>query len=812
MMEKEWKLEQDRLNKVTEKLKERMAELQPEVDQLYGQASDMRRHFWEEVTVNTSTEEDFEESYFSIKQQVALLSERERSHQKRLQQWKNMKRLLQSPYFGRIDFTEKGLGHTEQVYIGVSSFLASDGMDFLIYDWRTPIASLYYDHSPGPAAYATPGGLISGTMELKRQYQIKGNELINFFDASVTIGDSLLQQVLGQGANNQMKSIVATIQKEQNAIIRNDSSRMLIVQGAAGSGKTSAALQRVAYLLYKHRERLKADQIVLFSPNSMFNSYVSTVLPELGEENMQQTTFQEYLGHWLGGEMQLEDPFDQIEYVLTAQETEGYEARIEGIRYKASEAFLHALQHYAEWLGKEGMRFTGIRFQNRDLITAEQIAEQFYSYDASVRLSNRVILLQEWLLKELKRIARREQEADWVGDELDYLDNDQYAEAYSELLKKFQRDEEMFEISERYAEVQDRLRKFENLGEDNVFDFSDQQEVMLRQMIVKEHFKPLRRMVKRMKFVDINGLYGQLFDEKESAYLAMTDGEEVPPHWLEIARQTREKLGREELYYEDATPYLFLKELIEGARMNTIVRHIFVDEGQDYSPFQYAFLKRLFPNARMTVLGDFGQAIFTQSTNLQGGDTPLVRLYGESETSLIALLRSYRSTKENVEFTRSMLPGGEEIQPFDRRGRKPVITTAHNRNSLIGQLAHDLKAMKAEGLGSIAVITKTAAESKEAYEALTALGLGEIRLVTKDTLTFETGAMVIPAYLAKGVEFDAVLIYDASSEAYNRESERKLFYTACTRAMHLLNLYIHGEWAPYLNSVNKELYEVQALE
>jgi Superfamily I DNA and RNA helicases len=812
MMEKEWEQEQIRLNEVTGKLKERIAELQPEVDQLYGQASDMRKHFWEEVTVNTSTEEDFEESYFSIKQQAALLSERERSHQKRLQQWKNVNRLLQSPYFGRIDFTEEGMGRSEQVYIGVSSFLASDGMDFLIYDWRTPIASLYYDHSPGPASYATPGGQIAGTMDLKRQYQIKGSELINFFDASVTIGDTLLQQVLGQGANNQMKSIVATIQKEQNAIIRNDSSRMLIVQGAAGSGKTSAALQRAAYLLYKHRDRLKADQIVLFSPNPMFNSYVSTVLPELGEENMQQTTFQEYLGYWLGGEIQLEDPFDQIEYVLTEQESRGYEARIEGIRYKASEAFLHALQRYAQWLGREGIRFKSIRFQGRDLITAEQLTDKFYSYDASVRLSNRIILLQEWLLKELKRLARKEQEADWVSDELDYLDNDQYAAAYSELLKTVQRDEEMFEISERYAMVQDRLRQFENQGEDNVFDFTDQQEVMLRQMIVKEHFKPLRRMVKRLKFVDINGLYNQLFNDEELTYRMMTDSAEMPSFWPEICRQTREKLSSEELFYEDATPYLFLKELIEGARMNTIVRHIFVDEGQDYSPFQYAFLKRLFPNARMTVLGDFGQAIFTQSTNLQGGDTPLVRLYGESETALIALLRSYRSTKENVEFTRSLLPGGEEIQPFDRSGRKPIITIARNRASIVRRMVDDLKAMTAEGCGSIAVITKTAAESKEAYEALTALGVEGIRLITKDTLTFESGTMVIPAYLAKGVEFDAVLIYDASSDAYNRESERKLFYTACTRAMHLLNLYISGEWSPYLRVLNKELYETHELE
>lgn len=807
MNKKDWEQEQQRLQVVSEKLQEKLTELEPEVLQLYGQASELRKHFWEEVTVNTSTDEDFEESFYSIKQQAALLSERERIHQKRLQQWKSLNRLQKSPYFGRIDFKEQGLHSTEQVYIGLSSFLASDGMEFLVYDWRSPIASLYYDHSPGSASYTTPGGQISGTMELKRQYQIRGNELINLFDASVTIGDTLLQAALGQGADAQMKSIVATIQKEQNAIIRNDSSRMLIVQGAAGSGKTSAALQRVAYLLYKHRERLKADQIVLFSPNPMFNSYVSTVLPELGEENMQQTTFQEYLAFWLGSTMKVEDPFDQMEYVLTMQNEEGYEARVEGIRYKASEDFLQVLRNYAEWLSKEGMLFKGIRFQDRDLITAEQMKEQFYSYDPSIRLANRVEKLQEWLLNELKIIARKEKKMDWVSEELDYLDNEQYVEAYNKLLKTVQRDEELFEAAERYAAVHDRIHNFENIGEDNVFDFADQQVDLLRKMIVKEHFKPLRRKVKRLKFIDMNGLYSQLFGE-ESEYLEMT-GAEVPTGWSDISEQTKDKLGKRELFYEDATPYLFLKELIEGSRTNTIVRHIFVDEGQDYSPFQYAFLKRLFPNARMTVLGDFGQAIFTQSTLLQGGDSPLNKLYGEAETTLIPLLRSYRSTKENVEFTRSMLPGGEEIIPFNRSGSKPLIQSSDSQEERLKQIVKDLAAFKAEGFGSIAIITKTAEESREAYEALSSMGCEGIRLITKETLTFETGIMVIPAYLAKGVEFDAVLIYDASSHTYNRESERKLFYTACTRAMHRLHLYITGEWTPYLHDIDEQLYEAR---
>lgn len=798
----DWQQEQERLDRVTEKLQERIAELEPEVAGLQNQAGDIRKRFWEEVTVNTSTNEDFEETFYSIKQQEALLSERERSYQLRMQQWKRMNRLLQSPYFGRIDFHEDGMGFSEQVYIGVSSFVDTDGMNFLVYDWRTPIASMYYDYTPGAASYDTPGGRITGMMELKRQYQLREGRLQNVIDTSLTIGDELLQQVLGKGADSQMKSIVATIQKEQNAIIRDDKSRMLIVQGAAGSGKTSAALQRVAYLLYTHREKLKADQIVLFSPNPMFNSYVSTVLPELGEENMQQTTFQEYLEYGIGKTLRLEGPFDQIEYALTEQSTREYEARMKGIEYKASTAFLQALQSYAGWLEREGMRFNSIRFRDCDLITMKQMETQFYSYDPSIRLANRVALLQEWLLRELTLLEHKERGEPWVQEELNYLDKEQYAAAYSEL----HQERGVFEFAEQYETVQEILQNKRRRDEGD-FDYAEREEELLCSMIVKEHFKPLRRSVKRMLFIDMIGLYVQLFSNMD-AYKTMTNETEVLQHWPEICEQTKEKLGRLELFYEDATPYLYLKEIVEGVRTNTEVRHIFVDEGQDYSMFQYEYLKKLFPRARMTVLGDFGQAIFTQATELYGADSPLIRLYGESDTRLIRLVRSYRSTRETVEFTKSLLPGGKEIVPFERSGKKPLLLKVSSGEQLVAQMAKDLADLQAEGFDSIAVITKTAAESSEAYDLLAAQGCSSLRLVTKQTLTFEKGTMVIPAYLAKGVEFDAVLIYDASSRTYHRESERKLFYTACTRAMHRLFLYAPGEWTRFILELDKSLYEV----
>lgn len=271
--------------------------------------------------------------------------------------------------------------------------------------------------------------------------------------------------------------------------------------------------------------------------------------------------------------------------------------------------------------------------------------------------------------------------------------------------------------------------------------------------------------------------------------------------------QTKAALLQDKLLYEDATPYMYVKELVEGVRTNKEIRYVFVDEGQDYSLFQYQYLKKLFPRARMTVLGDFGQAIFMQSTSLEAADSPLVELFGADETNLIRLVRSYRSTKEIVEFTRSMLPGGEDIVPFERKGSKPLLTKLNDGMLRDKRLLADTELLRAEGFDSIAIITKTAAESRKAYEALRNLGGEALQIITKETAGFEKGVMIIPVYLAKGVEFDAVLVYDASSEAYSRDNERKLLYTACTRAMHKLQLYTTSDWSPFIQSLPANLYE-----
>ncbi|CAM4520356.1 DNA helicase-2/ATP-dependent DNA helicase PcrA [Paenibacillus endophyticus] len=769
---KERTIEQQRVDQVTEVIRARIEDFQAQVGGMRDDIVDIRRNFWDDVTLNFEDAAESAESHASMKQQAEVLSERERSHRHIEEQLKTLLKLEHSPYFGRIDLAEEGQEKADPIYLGVGSLLDDSGYEYLIYDWRAPVSSLYYDSGPGPVAYETPSGKIKGEMTLKRQFIIRDGQIRSMFDTGVTIGDELLQEVLGKQSDAQMKSIVATIQREQNQIIRNERARLLIVQGAAGSGKTSAALQRVAYLLYRYRGILQADQIVLFSPNPMFNSYVATVLPELGEQNMQQTTYQQYLEHRLGKTFALEDPFSQMEYTLAETNDPGYEARIDGITYKSGVSFMHLIDSYAAGLSEAGLSFKAITFKGRTLISEEAIKEQFYKLDRTVSIGNRMRLTAEWMLKELTRLSREEREQDWVHEEIELLDQEAYAKAFDELQRK-----------NRFA--------------GNSFDDFDAERDFLAAMVVQAKFKKLRKRVKRLLFLDVPVIYKRLFESDAATYKQALDGShELPENWADISEQTLAKLNSGEVLYEDATPYLYLKEKLEGFHTNTLVKHLFIDEAQDYSPFQYHYLKRIFPNCKMTVLGDLNQSIFAHAVSGNGFD-PLADLFSEEETEKIILARSYRSTRPIVAFTSKMIEGGDLIEPFNRDGEEPTITKVEDETQIASEVYSRVNKLVDTGYSSIAVICKTAAEGKRMHTALLAY-LPSVRLIEKETVTFEKGIIVIPSYLAKGVEFDAVIIGNANQEHYGRESERKLFYTACTRAMHELHLLYTDELTTFI--------------
>ncbi|MFD3448943.1 RNA polymerase recycling motor HelD [Microbacteriaceae bacterium 4G12] len=773
-MNTELRQEQERLDSVMETITEQISKIEDETSRRRKEVVNIRKHFWEDVKVNTDTFDDYLETIIALRQQAQDLSSSQGTHRHVFNRLSVLHRMQEVPYFGRIDFIEKGTSEVESIYIGVSTLSDTTGENFLVYDWRAPISSVYYDYPLGPAEYVTPGGVVHGSLNQKWQYIIRGGVIKSMFDTSLTIGDEILQQVLGKGTDKHMHSIVATIQREQNQIIRHDRGRLLIVQGPAGCGKTSAALQRIAYLLYKYRDWLKADQIILFSPNSMFNSYVSTVLPELGEENMQQVTFQEYLYQRLSNAFQVEDPYEQLEYVLTEANDPSHRTRTASIRFKASTAFFETIKTYRQSLELSDMLFKGIKFRGKPIISAKQIAERFYSSDTSLRFHNRLEKLVEWLNERIDETEKLELTKPWVQEEIELLSKDEYQKAYTYLQKK---------------------RGFT----ENSFDDYERESKVLGRMIVRKKLKPLRKWIRTLRFVDFTGIYKQLFTDPAQINLWITG--KTPEEWEDICLLTTKMLGEGKLFYEDATPFLLLKELIQGFQTNISIKHVLVDEAQDYSPFQFEFLKRLFPSAKMTVLGDFNQAIFAHASEMVDFQT-LTGLYGTDATDTIHLTRSYRSTRQITEFTSGLVPGGERITAFERDGEMPILTQLSDRAELHRHVSSKIADLQKRQYNTIAIICKSAAESAAAYDAL--CNVDKIKLVKSGSVEYEQGIVVIPGYLAKGIEFDAVIIYDASAQVYGDESLRRLFYTACTRAMHHLQIYSVGEPSPFLLNVTAE--------
>lgn len=763
-LNKNQKVEEARMHHVLEVIEQKTAQLKQKQGNLSTDVIDLRKNFWDEIKVNLETFDDRLETALSIKQQAEFLAERELTHHHRDKALQILRKLKDSPYFARVDFTPDDTNETTPIYIGIAGLSNETEDDYLIYDWRAPISSMYYDFSPGPAEYASMEKIISGTMDLKRQFIIRHGELQSMFDTNVAIGDELLKEVLGNNASDKMKNIVATIQKEQNQIIRNVKNNYLIVQGVAGSGKTSVALQRAAYLLYHYKEKLNNDNMLLFSPNPLFSSYIASVLPDLGETSIQQLTFQAYVEKRLGKHLTIESPFSQMEYLLTTEDA----ARKAGIRFKASLAFKEYIDQYAEQLSTGGLVFKNIALRGNVIISKEAIGAYFYSLDHTISIPNRMSMTKDWLLEELAFLEKEERDKDWVKDEAELLDIEDYTEVYHDL---------------------------QDNAEDDTFDDFDKELKILTAKIARKYFRKIRAAVSKLKFLHVTALYKKLFD-------VQADYASLPEKWDAVCVYTLESLRQKELLYEDTSPYMYLEDKLTRLKTNTQIKHLFIDEAQDYSPFQFFVLQQLFPSARMTILGDIHQAIYMHTLNsatLFSGEEVQT-----DNTEKIELHKSYRSTRQIVDFTRHLLVADLEIEPFERDAEKPSFVLCMDGQERDAKLRHALSRLVGKEYGTIAVICKTAAESAAMYELLSPAF--DVQLATEHSYSYDSGIIVLPAYLAKGIEFDAVIIPDASAQNYKKTFEQNLFYTACTRAMHELVLFAVGGKTPFIDRVPTYFY------
>lgn len=751
-MDNEKALEQKRVDDVMNEIQKQLDATQIEYDKAHKETTSVERNYVQNARVNTYEVDDQMETNAEIQQQKNLVAKTIENETILKKQLSTLKILQDSAYFGRIDIHENGEEDSETLYIGTSS-LVDENQDFLIYDWRAPISSIYYNGTLGPVSYETPMGEQFAELKKKRQFIIKKGVITNMFDTNETIGDEILQSVLGEHSDEYMRNIVATIQAEQNDIIRDVKHDLLLVQGVAGSGKTSAILQRIAFLLYHSRDKLNAEQIVLFSPNLLFSHYISEVLPSLGEKNMRQITLAEFLNNRFEG-LQVESLFDKYEKKITSSKKIN---SIESI--KEDPQFMHTVEEYVQNVSSSQLRFTDIMLDSEIFFSHNEIHDIYSQLPQAMKPSQKFAETKNLLIKQLNRKIKENAQADWVRSEIENLSDEEYYD--------------LLGTKRRHA-----------------FQAIDDEEFYIGRKIVKKRFAPVYDALYNNYFIDYYAQYSDFLANKL-------------PEAVDLFNQN---LEFHKIDLVDAAPLLYLRDLLTGSGRNQAIAHLFIDEMQDYTLPQLMYLKYIFPNAKLTLLGDSEQALFNEFRTPQELLDYFNKHLNVKKSRIIKLNKSYRSTQQITNFMKALLPDGNEIQAFTRQGKKPELIIASKENGL-----HALKLeLKQRDLSSpVALITKNQSESDFLYQKLRK-SFDSVTLLEDKDRSLPKGIVILPIYLAKGLEFDDVIAYDISHDNYSGINDTGILYTICSRAMHRLTLISCGKPSSLIMSIPSDLYTTKS--
>lgn len=664
------------LKEITDCLQQKIKELDEELSAGQQEIKNMHEYYWENYT------EMDEYGYENYDNQQALLHQ-VHANEEKLSKRKRLTKMLESPFFGRVDFRYDGEEESETFYIGIGNFAPRAGMRPLIYDWRAPVSGLFYDYDRGPAAYDAPGGRMEGEITSKWQYKIKNGHMIYGFESDTKIDDEILKQELGSGGDVQLKNIVRTIQKEQNAIIRNTEDRILAIQGAAGSGKTSVALHRIAYLLYHDRENLKAANILILSPNNAFSDYISHILPELGEEHIQEMSFDLFAYKELKEVANdCEDRYDYLEKKMKFQDSE-WEIRF---KEKQSASFIGQMEGFLAMLEEDLVNIRSFTFKGFHK-TEEEIIHLFYYKFQTVPLLARMDAVMEYLI--------------------------------------------------------------------------DEYETLRGKNISEEDMEALRETFQKMYVTtDLYEIYGWLL--KDCGYPELSNAE----------------YERRKLEYEDVFPMLYLKYRLKGSRKHKNIKHLVIDEMQDYSYLQYSILSMLF-HCRMTILGDRAQ---TMDSECQDVTKFLPKIFGRKIRKIV-MNKSYRNTLEIAEYA-ERIRGGEGLELFQRHGKEVEEFHGLSMVEMLENIEKQVKSSNAQ-YETAAVITMNESDAYDIYRLLKNRQL-PVSYMDRDTSVFKKGMTVTTFYLAKGLEFDQVFA------VLGRETNplyKQAKYISATRALHELYVY-----------------------
>lgn len=664
-------------------LHKRLEEVNASLEAGTREIEEMHEYYWENYT------EMDQYGYEEFDNRQALLAQ-VNANQEQLLLRKRYRNMLDSPFFGRVDFIYEGDEEPERFYIGIGNLAERAGSRPLVNDWRAPVSGLFYDYDKGPASYDAPAGTMKGEITSKWQYKIRRGEMVYEFESDIKIDDDILKAELGSSGEVQLKNIIRTIQKEQNAIIRNTEDKIMVIQGAAGSGKTSVALHRIAYLLYHDRKNLKSSNILILSPNSVFADYISHILPELGEENIREMSFDLFAYKDLQDTAaDCEDKYDQIEKAVKNP------SLWKRYREKQSQEFISRLDGFILELEDEFMNFQDVEYKGH-VLTEGEIIRLFYFKFSEIPLLSRMEAVGEYFIDQVETLRGR----------------DLSEEEREELTEKFQ---SMYGVRDFY--------------------------VLYSRFLDREGYDPL----------------------------------------------PKKPLEKRSLKYEDVYPLLYLKHNLIRCREHREIRHLVVDEMQDYSWVQYLLLKKLFP-CRMTILGDKAQ---TMEENRQDVMEFLPRIFGRNIRK-IYMNRSYRNTVQIAEYA-GRIVGMEGVELFERHGAPVEEKEFKDKRDALDEVLKTWLSDK-DRLETAAVICLTEKEAEEAALYLkeklaenTSGNLEEISYFDRNSGKFKKGLTVTTFYLAKGLEFDRVYgIFDKKDKS---PLKLRAEYITATRALHELFMY-----------------------
>ena len=744
--QKEFAAEQQYLDRTLGFIRENLAREEAACSDEKEQIVSARKEMWENVSFRGGFDNAVEAH--QVLESIQAQSGRYDAAHKRIDHYRQS---LESPYFARVDFTESGYESSppEKIYIGLFTVQDEDSYETYVYDWRTPIASLFYRYETGPAQFQAPSGVIKGEVSLKRQFEIQDGKLSYFFDSDVNITDGMLREALSHNASPQMRSIVETIQRQQDRIIRDMQNEALFVQGVAGSGKTSVALHRVAFLLYEgSTQKLYANNIVIISPNNLFGSYIANVLPTLGEKNVQSLTFEALFAKVYPSGQQPVLPRNQLLEELVTQPEDSM--LHQSVNFFFSETFVRILDRYVSYYMRRMIPYTDLYYDGVLLETRQEMAAFVRKACGRAPLAGALELLEQRLWTAVHK-RRREH----------------------------------------------RLEKLQTFSGTFVQHLYDKKQFG-RLLSIKEHAR-IKRQIKAFTTLDSLALYRRLLRD-HNLFFRLARGLELPANAGELLTLTEGRLAQhgQPLHYLDAMPLLYLHLRLFGSEGLQDIRQVVVDEAQDYYPLHFYILKNLFPAARYTVMGDYNQTIEKRESEQFYRDT--ARILNKKSSALITLNKGFRSSYEINEFSRRFLAGHSEMESFERHEQQPSILEVKDLDAMARQAVQLTEGWLQEGYESVGIICKSQRQAQELYEAMKPCLSENLPVHLMDTERREvfSGVMLMPVYMAKGLEFDAVVLCGADDETYCAPADQQLLYVSCTRALHRLAVLYTGRPSRYL--------------